>query len=88
MSDLADFSSAAAATRLRRCCVTSASHIRHLGRAHGAHGDVVDVARIGLAVILDVDVGAVLHVLLRDVEHVAVGIVGGDAGERARLGWL
>src|SRR5215831_1282686 len=43
---------------------------------------MIDVARLGLAVVLDVDGGAVLHVLLRNVEHVAVGIVSGDARER------
>jgi hypothetical protein len=49
---------------------------------------MIDVARVGLAVVLDVDGGAVLHVLLRNVEHVAVGIVGGDARERSVGGAL
>src|SRR5262245_34607608 len=59
-----------------------AEKIRHLRGPQRAHRDMIDVARLGLAVVLDVDGGAVLHVLLRDVEHVPVGIVGGDARER------
>src|SRR5260221_3794472 len=41
-----------------------------------------------LARRLDVDGGAVLHVLLRQVEEVARGVVGADAGKGARAGAL
>ena len=55
---------------------------RHLVRPHGADRHVADVALAGDAAVFDVRAGAVLHVLLREIEHVAVGIIGGDAGER------
>src|SRR5262249_52235438 len=57
---------------------------RHLVRPHGADRDVADVAIVLIAgLVVDIDAGAVGHLLLRQVEDVAVRIVGGDAGERA-----
>src|SRR5258708_13369312 len=44
--------------------------------------DVAIVLAAGL--VLDIDAGTVGHLLLRQVEHVAVRIVRRDAGERAR----
>src|SRR5258705_2753413 len=44
--------------------------------------DVAIVLAAGL--VLDIDAGTIGHLLLRQVEHVAVRIVRGDPGERAR----
>ncbi len=61
-----------------------AVEFRHVVGVHRTERHVIDVARIGLAVVLDIDRRAVRHILLRDVEHIAVGIVRADAGERPR----
>src|SRR5882762_9487137 len=61
--------------------------LRHLVRVQGAKRQMADRARL-LARRLDVDRGAVLHVLLREVEEVARRVVGADAGKGARAGAL
>ena len=58
---------------------------RHGFRVHGAQGDVIDGAVL-LPFLGGVQIRAVGHVLLGDVEHVAVGIMGGDAGKGPRAG--
>lgn len=45
---------------------------------------MVDVTRVRIAIVLDINRCAVGHVLLGNVEHVAVRIVCRDAGERVR----
>ena len=50
---------------------------------------MADVALVlSCRLVVDIDTAAVSHVLLREIEDVAVGIVGGDAGERPRRGPL
>src|SRR5258706_9384038 len=61
--------------------------LRDLVAMQGAQGEMADGARL-LARRLDVDRSPVLHVLLRQVEEVACGIVGADAREGARAGAL
>ena len=56
---------------------------RHRLGAQRAQGEMIDVARIARAVVLDINVAAVRHVLLRDVEDIAVRIVGAEAREGA-----
>ena len=77
------------------CALVGRRQLEHvaveLGHGRGVHRaerDVMNMARIGVAVVLDVDRRAVRHVLLRNVEHVAVGIVRRDAGEGAGRGAL
>src|SRR5712691_1273064 len=57
--------------------------LRDLVGMQGAQGEMADGARL-LAGRLDVNRSAVLHVLLRQVEEVARGVVGADACEGAR----
>src|SRR5262249_4406103 len=62
---------------------------RHLVGPHGADRDVANVALVLLAgLVVDIDAGAVGHLPLRQVEDVAVRIVGGDPGERPGRGPL
>src|SRR5258706_15763966 len=57
--------------------------LRDLVGVQGAERQMADGTRL-LARRLDVDRGAVLHVLLRQVEEVARGVVRADAGKGAR----
>ncbi len=61
--------------------------LRHLLRVQRAHGDMTDeaiLAALAGILMVGIDLGAVRHVLLRQVEYVAVRVMGGDAGERPR----